>query len=179
MKLIRKTFDGLKGMLSGMGLTFRYFVRLDQVITQQYPENRDTLKLPERSRGAIELRKDEAGLYKCTACGLCAKACPNASIGIEKIKDPETKKFRLVEFEYHLERCVVCGLCVDACNFEALKMGQQFENAVTDPSQLTTILNADDPAYQKWKADRAAATQAAAAASTVETKVPPPPPTQA
>ena len=46
MGMINKTYTGLKGLLSGMGLTLGYFFRFDKVITQQYPENRESLKLP-------------------------------------------------------------------------------------------------------------------------------------
>ena len=130
-----------------MGLTFHYFVRTDKVITQQYPENRNELKMPERYRGKIELVKDpENGGYKCNACGLCLKACPNGSISIEKMRDPQTKGMKLVKYQYRLDRCTLCGLCVDACHFEALKMGTHFESAVFDRSQLVQVLNEGDPA---------------------------------
>jgi NADH-quinone oxidoreductase subunit I len=143
MNILRKTAQGLRGLLSGMGLTFGYFARPSTVITQQYPENRATLKLPERTASRIDLIKDEAtGKYKCTACGLCARACPNNSIRVDRIKDPETNKLKLTAFVYHLERCTMCGLCVDACKFDALEMTTPFENATYDPDRLTLILNA-------------------------------------
>jgi NADH-quinone oxidoreductase subunit I len=144
MKIVRKTFQGLWGLLSGMVLTLGYFLRFDKVITQQYPENRATLKLPPRFRGKLELIKDpDNGLYKCSACGLCVRACPNNSIGIEKVRDPATNKQKLVKYEFHFERCTVCGLCVDACRFDALRMGQDFETGVYDRAELTEILNKD------------------------------------
>ncbi|MGB9602474.1 MAG: NuoI/complex I 23 kDa subunit family protein [Limisphaerales bacterium] len=142
MNIIKKTYDGLKGLLSGMALTFSYFIRFDKVITQQYPENRDKLKLPPRSRSRIELIYDEqSGNFKCIACGLCVRACPNNSIEVIRGKDPQTQKPKLEKFVYHFERCVVCGLCVEACKSDALTMGNKFENAVYDSSQLTIILN--------------------------------------
>ena len=144
MNVIRKTYNGVKGLLSGMALTLRYFVRFDKVITQQYPENRAQLKLPPRYRGKLELVRDPAtGQYKCSACGICVKACPNNSIVIEKERDPETKKMKLTQYEYHFERCTLCGLCVEACKFGAIRMGQQFENAVFTREELVQILNED------------------------------------
>ncbi len=142
--VIRKTFSGLKGLLSGMGLTLWYFLRFDKVITQQYPENRDTLKLPPRSRSKLELVKDPAsGQYKCTTCGLCLKACPNGSIALDKGRDPVTKKWRLTKYEYHFDRCTLCGLCVEACKLGAIQMSQQFETAVFSREELVQILNDD------------------------------------
>lgn len=142
MNIIKKAYEGLKSLLSGMALTFSYFIRFDKVITQQYPENRNELKLPERSAARIDLVYDEEkGEYKCTACTICVRACPNGSIEVHRKKDPQTNKFVLDKFVYHLERCLVCGLCVDACPFDALKMDSRFENATYDKSQLTLILN--------------------------------------
>ncbi|MCX7871779.1 MAG: 4Fe-4S binding protein [Verrucomicrobiae bacterium] len=142
MNIIKKTYNGLWSLLSGMALTFSYFIRFDKVITQQYPENRNELKLPERSSARIDLIYDEEkGDYRCTACTICVRACPNGSIEVHRKKDPQTNKVVLDKFVYHLERCLVCGLCVDACPFDALKMDSRFENAVYDKSQLTLILN--------------------------------------
>jgi NADH-quinone oxidoreductase subunit I len=144
VNIFRKTIHGIKGLLSGMGLTFHYFSRPSQVITQQYPENRETLELPPRFRGRIELVKDpQTGHFLCTACGLCLKACPNNSIALEKIRNPETKKMQLVKYEYRFDRCTLCGFCVDVCKFEALRMGNHFETAVFDRNELTQNLTDD------------------------------------
>jgi NADH-quinone oxidoreductase subunit I len=144
MGMINKTYAGLKGLLSGMGLTLGYLLKPSKVITQQYPENRETLKLPKRSRSRIELVRDaQSGAFVCAACGVCVKACPNGSIQVVRGKDPVTKKPVLEKFVYHFERCTVCGLCVDSCHTEALTMGRTFENAVYDSSQLTMLLNED------------------------------------
>ncbi len=144
--MLTKTYAALKGLLSGMGLTLGYFFRPSKVITQQYPENRQTLKLPRRSRSRIELVRDpQTGGFLCVACGVCVKACPNNTIQVVRGKDPVTKKPVLEKFVYHFERCTVCGLCVEACHTEALAMGRSFENAVYDSSQLTMLLNADAP----------------------------------
>lgn len=142
MKMLNRTYHGIKGLLSGMALTLGYFLRFDKVITQQYPENRKELKLPRRSRSRVELiQEPDSGIYKCTACGLCVRACPNNSIQVDRSRDPQTQKTKLDKFVYHFERCTVCGLCVDACRSDALRMGSDFETAVYDSSQLTVILN--------------------------------------
>lgn len=144
MNVVTKAAKGLKGLLSGMGLTLRYFARPGAVITQQYPENRATLKIPERTISRIDLIKDPAkGTYNCNACGLCVRACPNNSIRVDRVKSPETGKLQLTKYVYHLERCTMCGLCVDACKFNALESVTRFENAEYDPARLTLILNED------------------------------------
>jgi NADH-quinone oxidoreductase subunit I len=144
MNIIRKTWAAVKGLLSGMKLTLGYFVRFDKVITQQYPENRDTLKIPQRSRGRLELVRDpKTGEYECSACGICVKACPNNSIAVERERDPVTKKWRLSKYEYRLDRCTFCGLCVESCKFTAVRMGQQFETAVYSRDELVQLLNED------------------------------------
>jgi NADH-quinone oxidoreductase subunit I len=125
----------------GMGITFGHFVRFSEVVTQQYPENRATLKMAPRFRGKIRLlRNPETGAYPCTACGLCMKACPNNSLTVKREKDPETNKFKLSGYYYHFERCTLCGLCVDTCKFSAMAMGNEFENAAR-PRALTLRLD--------------------------------------
>ncbi len=140
--MFQKTCSGLKGLISGLGLTLGYFLKPSKIITQQYPENRQTLVLPKRARSRIELVRDpHTGNFLCLGCGVCVKACPNGSIEVVRGKDPVTKKPVLEKFVYHFERCTVCGLCVDSCRTEALTMGRDFENAVYDSSQLTMLLN--------------------------------------
>jgi NADH-quinone oxidoreductase subunit I len=146
MGILGKTATAVKGLLTGMGITFHHFVRFDEVITQQYPENRETLRMAPRFRGKVHLLRDEAGAYRCTACGLCVRACPNNSLEVHKERDPETNKFKLKLYVYHFERCTLCALCVDACKFSALGMGQEFENAVYDRRVLTLVLNTADGA---------------------------------
>lgn len=128
-------------------MTLGYFLRFDQVITQQYPENRKTLKLPPRFRGKIELVRDpQTGRHHCGACGLCVRVCPNGSIEIASVRDPESKKLRLTRYQYHFGRCSLCGLCIEACRPEALKMSPQYETAVYDKSDLVEDLIREEPA---------------------------------
>src|SRR5258708_16392363 len=73
----------MRGILEGMGLTFSHLFR--PKVTRLYPY--DKPKLPQRSRGLIQLIAEE-GLQtdfnlKCEACLLCEKACPPRAITIE------------------------------------------------------------------------------------------------
>ena len=73
----------MRGILSGMGLTFSHLFR--PKVTRYYPYEKP--KLPPRSRGLIQLIAEE-GLktdynLKCESCLLCEKACPPRAITIE------------------------------------------------------------------------------------------------
>lgn len=119
-----------------------YFTRK---ITEQYPENRATLKMNERFCGELSLVSGEAGEYKCIACGICQMNCPNNSIRIvsEMTEDPETgkKKKKLVKYEYDLGSCMFCHLCVNSCPHGAIEFTTEFEHAVFTRSKLVKTLN--------------------------------------
>ena len=145
MGYLGRVTTAIGGLAKGMRITLVHYLRFGEVITQQYPENRATLKIPARFRGKIHLQRDpETGAWRCTACGLCVKACPNNSLTVQRERDPETNKFRLSGYYYHFERCVLCGNCVDTCKFSALRMGNEFENAVYDRCDLTLRLDTPD-----------------------------------
>ena len=116
------------GIAKGLKTTLQHLFR--RPVTVQYPEER--LPLPLGYRGRVALVYDgEKGRYRCTACGLCAKACPVEIIQITRARDEKGKPIPYPErFEYNLLECIVCGLCVEACPFEALTMTQERELAV-------------------------------------------------
>ena len=64
------------------------------------------------------------GKTLCTACGACALACPEKLIKIGSLRDPETKKKVLTEFDYDMGRCMFCGLCEEACPTHSLKLSR-------------------------------------------------------
>ena len=47
--------EAVGSLLKGMRMTGYYFTHHKEIITQQYPDNRATLVLPERFRGAVVL----------------------------------------------------------------------------------------------------------------------------
>ena len=131
-------------MLTGMRTTGSYFVRPREIITEQYPDNRDTLVMAERFRGEVVMPHDEKNEHACTGCTACELACPNGTIKIITKHDisPEGKKKKALDtFIYHLELCTMCNLCVIACPTDAIKMAQTFEHSVFDRSKLTKKLN--------------------------------------
>ncbi len=121
------------GMAKGLKTTLEHFFK--RPVTVQYPE--EVLPLPVGYRGRVTLVVNpETNRYRCTACGLCAKACPVDIIQIVRAKDDKGKPTPYPErFEYNLLECIVCGLCVEACPFEALTMSPERELAVSSRKQ--------------------------------------------
>ena len=130
MSSIKEYFSGvgkgLKSLVTGMAVTGKEFVT--PKITEQYPENRDTLKIADRFR----------------ACGICQMNCPNGTISLTtKMVDlPDGKKKRkLDKYMYDLGSCTFCMLCVTTCPQDALEFSNDFEQAVFTRSKLVHQLN--------------------------------------
>ena len=87
---IKEVLGGLKSLLKGMRVTGYYISHPKEIITQQYPENKDTLKMFDRFRGEVILLHDENNEHRCTGCTACEVACPNGSIEIisERVLNP-------------------------------------------------------------------------------------------
>jgi NADH-quinone oxidoreductase subunit I len=139
-RYLHKVFTGFYSLMQGMDITIKYFLNPKTVITQQYPENRETLEMFERFRGPLSMPHDENGENICTACGICEKACPNGSISILSTKDLSGRKV-LGQYVYRISQCAFCGLCVEACPFGAIVMARDFELTVYDRNELTWVLN--------------------------------------
>lgn len=141
---ISDVYGALKSMAIGMKRTLYYFTHHKEIITQQYPDNKDTLVLPERFRGEVVMPHTESNEHRCTGCTACELACPNGTIKIVTKFDisPEGKKKKAIDtFIYHLELCTMCNLCIEACPTDAIKMAQNFEHSVFNRAELTKVLN--------------------------------------
>jgi NADH-quinone oxidoreductase subunit I len=141
---ISDVVNGVSSLLKGMRKTGYYFTHSKEIITEQYPDNRATLKLADRFKGEVVMPHDENNEHTCTGCTACELACPNGTIKIITKFDttPEGKKKKAIDaFIYRLEMCTLCNLCVAACPSDAIKMAPNFEHSVFDRSKLTKILN--------------------------------------
>ncbi|WP_298296420.1 4Fe-4S binding protein [Hydrotalea sp.] len=141
---IQDVYGAIKSLLKGMCVTGYYFLHPKEIITEQYPDNRATLKLAERFKGEVVMLHDENNEHACTGCTACELACPNGTIKIITQFDitPEGKKKKALNtFVYHLELCTMCNLCVEACPTGAIVMAQNFEHSVYDRKQLIKTLN--------------------------------------
>ncbi len=132
-----------KSLLVGLKTTLVEF--FSPKVTEQYPENRATLHIPERHRAQLYMPVDENGNNRCIACRLCETACPNGTIHITTatVIDEETGKSRkvLAEYSYDLGSCSFCQLCVNACPKDAIRFNNKFENAVFNRNKLILKLN--------------------------------------
>ncbi|MFZ5596287.1 MAG: NuoI/complex I 23 kDa subunit family protein [Bacillota bacterium] len=99
-----------EGLIKGLEITLGRFFGKKQTV--QYPDEK--IPMTPRFHGRFTL-----DVEKCIACGLCANACPNRVIQIEKAK--VDKKQYLTKYVMRIEYCMFCGLCVEACNKDALK----------------------------------------------------------
>ena len=144
LNYIAEIFNAIWTLLTGMKVTAKYFFTPWNNVTQQYPENRDTLKMFDRFRGEVVMPHNEINEHKCTGCGICEISCPNGSIEIisKTIVTDEGKKKKVIDKHiYNLGMCTMCNLCIRSCPSGAIVMDQTFEHAVWDRSKLIKVLN--------------------------------------
>jgi NADH-quinone oxidoreductase subunit I len=112
----------LPAIFSGMLITFKHLFK--KSATVKYPEQkREFSKI---YRGQHVLKRDDAGAERCTACGLCAVACPAEAITMTAAerKPGEEHLYReekyAAKYEINMLRCIFCGDCEEACPKEAI-----------------------------------------------------------
>ncbi len=136
---------GLGGAYRTFGATLRglrtTLGRLaEKPVTIEYPEEK-TPVYP-RFRGRHKLHKfEDTGLEKCVGCSLCVAACPAACIRV--VADENTPEHQVsageryaAVYEINMSRCIFCGYCEVACPFDAITMGNDYELADYQRSDL-------------------------------------------
>ncbi len=120
MTLIESLY--LPAIFGGMMITIKHLFKKKATI--KYPEQ--TREFSGVYRGQHVLKRDEIGAERCTACGLCAVACPAEAITMTAAerKPGEEKLYReekyAAKYEINMLRCIFCGDCEEACPKEAI-----------------------------------------------------------
>lgn len=130
---IGEVLSGIGALLTGLWVTInrfyvtvRYRKQKNEVLTIQYPFEK--IKRSERFHGTHVLTKKADGTIRCTACMLCATACPADCIRIvaSEHDDPHVEKFPTT-YEIDALRCIFCGYCEEACPVDAIRLTPEYE----------------------------------------------------
>src|SRR4029078_7950150 len=124
----------LPAIAKGMGITMSHFFKKKPTI--KYPEQQRTFSSV--FRGVHILNRDEEGRERCTACGLCAVACPAEAITMEAAeRQPggehlyKEEKYA-AKYEINMLRCIFCGYCEEACPKDAIYLSETFAQSNYD-----------------------------------------------
>ena len=148
---LKEIATGFNSLITGMRITLGQFFKSS--VTVQYPH--ESLKMPERFRGHIELVRDpETGKALCFACKLCERACPSDCITVEGAKLDGAKKKSVTNYILDFTKCSLCGSCVEACRDGAIRYSHEYNLASTNKEDYIMDL------FQRLESERLEAERA-------------------
>lgn len=124
----------LPAIFRGLRVTMKHFFMRGWTV--QYPD--EMPEVSSRFRGLHRLKRDEEGRERCTACFLCAYACPANAIHIEaglatgEERNLYTEEKYAAVYQINMLRCIFCGFCEEACPCGAIYLEGEFECADYD-----------------------------------------------
>ena len=134
---LKEIVSGFNSLLTGMRITIGQFFK--PIVTVQYPH--ETLKIPHRFRGHIELVRDpETGKAICYSCKLCERACPSDCISVDGAKLEGAKKKSVTTYTLDFTKCSLCGSCVEACRDGAIRFSRDYNLASTSKEEYVMDL---------------------------------------
>ena len=137
----------IRPFIVGFATTLKHIFK--KPITVNYPDQ----KVPvfPKYRGKQVLMRDENGLEKCVACGLCSVACPADAIYLEAAENDGSvmagPRYASI-YQIHKTRCIFCGMCEEACPVDAIELtslynltGRSREEMIFDKEKLLSVFD--------------------------------------
>lgn len=106
--------------------------------TIEYPN--EAREYAPRFRGRHRLTLNDDGSMRCTACFLCATACPAKCIYIEP-QEHDSEEVEKFPHRYEIDTllCIYCGYCVEACPVDAIRMDTGIHPEIYPPDPRAFI----------------------------------------